>query len=293
LWSYETGARCGASPLVVDDLVVVGDDDGVLHAVGAADGRRRWIVERGFMLSTSQLAGGYILTGGYDERLQAIRPADGAAVWTWPSSDPVVSPATVIGDTVAIGGCDGKVHVISLADGKTIAQMEATAQVGAAMPWDGLAIYAVTIEGNVSRFSSPDKDGAENGEAGAWSVDWQRQYDVDASSEITHHAPQTAALAGNRLVATFADGWLRCLRSNDGHAYWQRRPGGFIGGSAVIADGRVVVGDTDGALLVLSLVDGKTLWRDVVGGRLTASPAVAEGCVVIGSSSGSIVCYGE
>ena len=287
LWSYAMEAECGSAPLISGSLVVAGDDNGVLHGVDRVTGESRWRVNRGSTLCTSQGAGEFVLTGGYDHELQAVRGVDGEAGWSWTSKEPVVSPATVMGDLLAVGGCDGKVHIVSLADGLKRAEIGLGSQVGAAMPWDGQGLYAVTIDGVISRLERAGEDGQ------VWRVAWRMDFSKPGAVNVSQHAPQTAALAGDRLVAGFSDGWVRCFRITDGRRYWERKPGGELRGSAVIADGRVLLGDEEGTLLMLSLADGVTLWKDVVGGQLVASPAVAAGRVIIGSTSGIIVCYGE
>ncbi len=304
-WSYELGARCWSAPTVAGDLVLVGDKEGVLHAVDRRSGEMRWRHSRSHELANSQVLGQLVLTGGYDDRLQALRLEDGGEAWSWQTDERVVAPTTVLGDRLVSGGCNGRISILAAADGELLEEVELEAQVGAAMPWDGRGLHVMTFDGLLSRLEmveaaegeaagdvADDSDDAERPAVGSWQTVWQVDYRQPGALVVTHHEPQSPALFGDRLVAGFFDGWVRCLRTSDGGLFWVRRPGDGIEGSVVIVGNLVLMGDSGGTFFVLSLEDGRTLWKDIVGGSLIASPAVADRRVVISSTSGTIVCYG-
>jgi eukaryotic-like serine/threonine-protein kinase len=86
LWTYEAGEGIESSAAIVDGVVYVGSLSGELHAIGLADGKRRWVyqaAEEGIGESSPAVAGGIVYFGDLGRTLHAVDAATGKAVWTF------------------------------------------------------------------------------------------------------------------------------------------------------------------------------------------------------------------
>ena len=134
LWACKTGDSVESSPLVLQGTVYVGSNDNCLYALDAAQGKLRWKYETGGKIPGAanwvKAPGGggtWILVGSYDFKLHCVDSATGRSNWVYESANYINgAPAVAEGRTV-FGGCDAILHVISLADGKQVKEVEAGA----------------------------------------------------------------------------------------------------------------------------------------------------------------------
>jgi outer membrane protein assembly factor BamB len=100
-WTY--ALRSGSSPSTLDDLVVVADRYGV-HALDAATGTRRWMVEEAWSVAAGD---GIVLCGQKSSineySLTAVEAASGEALWTVPFGASPGSPSAIAAGRVHIG----------------------------------------------------------------------------------------------------------------------------------------------------------------------------------------------
>ena len=129
-WVFKTGSAVESSPLVLDGKVFAGSTDSFLYALDLATGNLLWKYQTGDKIlgSPNWVKSGEttcVLIGSYDFKLHCVNAATGKLVWAYESSNYINgSPAVADGKT-AFGGCDAMLHVISLADGKEIKEVDA------------------------------------------------------------------------------------------------------------------------------------------------------------------------
>ncbi len=129
-WAFKTGGEVESSPLALEGRVYVGSSDNFLYALNAADGKPVWKCETG-----DKILGGpnwvksgsatLILVGSYDFKLHAVEAASGKAAWTCETGNYINGSPGVADGQAVFGGCDGLLHVIGLADGKQLKEVEA------------------------------------------------------------------------------------------------------------------------------------------------------------------------
>ncbi len=162
------------------------------------------------------------------------------------------------------GGCDGLLHVLSLADGKQVKEVEAGAYVpGSVALADGHAYFGQYE----NEFLCVDLKAGKK----AWSFH-DRDFPYLSSPAVT---PQVVVFGGR-------DKLLHCVKRQDGKALWGFATRGKVDSSPVICGNKVVVGSDDGRLYVVSLDKGKQLWSYEVGQPIGSSPAVARERIVVG-----------
>ena len=146
-----TRAFADTSPVVNDELVLVGSNDGHLYALATQDGAPRWKVGDGhWVVSAPAIADGLAIFGDDGDVVRAVTLADGSERWRGEVGGDVASSAVVVGEHVVHGAHDGKVHAWQLADGAALPPMDAGAAMFAspALTASGLLVIA-THEGRV------------------------------------------------------------------------------------------------------------------------------------------------
>ena len=147
VWYFAAGAPIEASPLVLDGRLYVGDANTNFFCLDAATGRELW--RTGFEDKVKSSANWYltaadappqILVGSYDFRLYSLDPLTGRTGWSYETGNYINGSPAVSDGFTAFGGCDALIHVVGLADGTKVREVEAGAYIiGSAAIVDGRA----------------------------------------------------------------------------------------------------------------------------------------------------------
>jgi outer membrane protein assembly factor BamB len=83
-WSFATGDRVWATPLVYEDTVYVASLDKTLYALNLSDGTERWTLEtRGALPNSPVLVEDSIWVYGFGDQIYDVDPATGEVLWTF------------------------------------------------------------------------------------------------------------------------------------------------------------------------------------------------------------------
>jgi outer membrane protein assembly factor BamB len=308
VWTFKTGGGVESSPLVLEGKVFVGSSDGWLYALEAGTGKLAWKYETGdkilgapnwVKVNASSGAGvspaaptasaavegapggrrdarpTFVLVGSYDFKLYCLDAGTGRSNWVYETGNYINGSPAVANGQAAFGGCDGLLHVISLAEGKQVKEVEAGAYIaGSAAMADGCAYFGQYE----NEFLCVDLKAGKK----AWAYH-DRNFPYFSSPAVT----QEAVVFGGR------DKLLHCVKRADGQAVWSFATRGKVDSSPVVCGNKVVVGSDDGRLYVVSLDKGKELWSYEIGQPIESSPAVARGKVVVGAGDGNVYCFGR
>jgi outer membrane protein assembly factor BamB len=153
LWAMPTKsvAYNDAAPVIAGELVLVGSNNGYLHAFARANGAHLWRVGDGdWVVSAPAIADGLAIFGDDGDVVRAVSLADGTEKWRGTVGGDVASSAVVIGEHVIHGAHDGKVHAWRLTDGTPLTPIDAGAPMFAspAVTREGLVVIA-THQGRV------------------------------------------------------------------------------------------------------------------------------------------------
>jgi len=119
VWWSRRLAAVFSSPARAGDRVLIGSDDGSLHALDAARGGILWSHALGAKVrATPAVAGGLVLAADFEGRVVAVRVADGTRVWLHELGHTVYSSPCVAGDLCVVGCHEGHVHGLSLETGE-------------------------------------------------------------------------------------------------------------------------------------------------------------------------------
>jgi outer membrane protein assembly factor BamB len=207
--------------------------------------------------------------------LHCVDAATGKAVWTH-STDNYINgtPALLPSGEVLFGGCDSFIHVLQLADGKELRQIESEAYIASSVAVaDGLGY--VGNYGNLVLAIDP-KSGA---------VLWKyrdRNFPFFSSAAVT----------ADRVIIGSRDKRLHAIDRSTGKAVWTFQTRGQVESSPVVCQDAIVVGSQDGRLYCVNLADGKERWAFDAGAPITASPAASDGVIVVGAEDGNVYALG-
>lgn len=108
-------AAIGADPAVIDGLVLVGDDDGVLWAFGLADLGQRWKTSAGPQIVTRPARhGSTVYVGSHSGELLGYRLTDGRRTWSYATGAIVGTDPLIVKDRLFEGNDAGTLYAFDL-----------------------------------------------------------------------------------------------------------------------------------------------------------------------------------
>jgi outer membrane protein assembly factor BamB len=270
-----------ASACFVNDRLYVGAHDGNFYCLDARTGKMIWSFETADKITAAASwvksprgDAVWMLVGSNDNKLYCLDASTGTKIWEYETGNIINGAPAVANGRTIFGGCDGLVHVVNVADGKKIAEVEVKDYIAATAALDGDRAY-VGHHGN--KFICVDLKER--------TIAWQygpRDFPYMAS----------AALAKETVIVGGHDRRVHAITRDAGKKAWEFRTRGQINCSPVIVGQRVLIGSDDGNLYMLNLADGSEVWSYEIGQPIVSSPAVIDGLVVIGCDDGHLYAFG-
>lgn len=128
IWSFETDGELRAAPVVSDEVVVVGDMDGVVYGRNAIDGREHWRtdLDAPTVFASPAVADGTVFVSGCDDldrtesTAVALDLATGEVQWARDFGQGGRTSVTTDGERVYVQTYDGDCHALAAATGETV-----------------------------------------------------------------------------------------------------------------------------------------------------------------------------
>jgi outer membrane protein assembly factor BamB len=292
LGPFESQHGFGCSPIVVGDLVVIGDEqDGSEARTGQAPEKPKTKRKSGTgnngPSQNSSTARALEPSGDEDGRswIVAVDARTGAVRWKTPRRSSVVSYATPCVRPTAGGGseliCDGRSHGVSgidVATGRLNWELPIFDRraVGSPILVGDLVLAACGVGGgNNTLFAirPGDRSGREP----------EVVYQIDKAS--APYVP-TPVAKGNLVFIWNDRGIVTCIDGRNGAMKWRQHIGGNFSGSPVRAGDRIYCMSAAGELIVLAAADKyEELGRNPLGEATRATPAIAGGRMYLRTDS--------
>ncbi|MEP6639291.1 MAG: PQQ-binding-like beta-propeller repeat protein [Chloroflexota bacterium] len=269
-WRYQATSSVSGNISIVGDMVFVGSDDGILHALGLSDGVERWTYKKS---ATNQpgpsVANGLVYLSDAGGAFVALDPATGQERWRSATSYNTPSSATADSSVVSFGTSDGLLIAL---DAKTGTERWSTP-----ISTTGGSVHAPAIAGGLV-YASSDKGGFVAVDAVTGTLAWR----LDTGTDQTG----TAVVAdGVAYIGASADatpgGHLRTVDARTGAPLWQVDGMHF---SPTVVGGVAYTTDTSGTVTARDTANGTERWRFQVQGTARA-PAIAAGVVYVSADS--------
>ncbi len=118
-WRAYLGAASKSTPTVAGKLLIVGSNNGRLHAYDIETGKAKWEFTAGGALTGQPLVlGGKVFAGSEDGFLYSVSASNGKLVWKYQANDPIYSTAVSDGSSIYFGSASGAFYSVSALTGK-------------------------------------------------------------------------------------------------------------------------------------------------------------------------------
>ena len=307
-WRTGTRGQPDAQVQYEDGQVLVGTHSGVVEAVDATTGDRRWrAFERPASLPSPIVGDGALYCGSRHDAVSGYDARKGDShLWYVELGGPTPGAPVSAGDTVLAGSWSGEVAGTPLheyADPPTDPMTKpdgttTTVHVDAPSPKPR---WRVDLDGPVGDFGygTPGESGTESGTtvggafagAGSRVVALTANGDVRWETDVGARVATSPAVHDGAAFATTTDGDLVSLRDRDGGVNWQTDVGSAATAPVVVTSTSptlVVVG-TDEGVVARQVTDGKEAWTAPEQSRVRGTPAVgADGTLVAADDAGVV-----
>jgi outer membrane protein assembly factor BamB len=288
LWSTRIGDGIGRQrtqlrPVITDGVVYAADYKGLLVAVDADSGRKRWEIKTDLPFSGGPgVHGGSVYLGTQDGEVRAFDAEGGAALWTAPVSSEVLA-APVAGDGIV---------VVRSIDGRIFGLDENTGQ----RTWIyDHAVPLLTLRGNSRPLirAGVVYIGYDGGEVVALKLSdgtliWEQSVvSTEGRSELERLADidgQLVYVASDLLVSSYKNR-LASLAADSGRLLWFKDIASATGVS--IDRVNLAISDRDDNVWLLDRRNGSTMWKlDSLTNRALTRPEFMGNFVVVGDYDG-------
>jgi outer membrane protein assembly factor BamB len=288
LWSTRIGDGIGRQrtqlrPVITDGVVYAADYKGLLVAVDADSGRKRWEIKTDLPFSGGPgVHGGSVYLGTQDGEVRAFDAESGAALWTAPVSSEVLA-APVAGDGIV---------VVRSIDGRIFGLDENTGQ----RTWIyDHAVPLLTLRGNSRPLirAGVVYIGYDGGEVVALKLSdgtliWEQSVvSTEGRSELERLADidgQLVYVASDLLVSSYKNR-LASLAADSGRLLWFKDIASATGVS--IDRVNLAISDRDDNVWLLDRRNGSTMWKlDSLTNRALTRPEFMGNFVVVGDYDG-------
>ena len=282
-WTHDVGSPIWADTLVSSGLVLVGSDDGALHALDANTGNERWAFRAaGAIRARPTRVADDVVFQADDGMLYRVGLADGAERWRVRVADRPTArlslgdPKTRYENTAAavatsndrlfLGTHEGHVLALDARDGARVWDVKMDDSVVASPLVSGDRIVVGSFDGRV--YALDAATGART-----WAFD-------------THAPVTTAAAAFDGTVIVGSRSYdLFALDAKQGRPIWSRYFWfSWVECPATVYKEVAYIGSSDAAALhAFDARSGRTIWRLDVGGSAWAQPVVTDTTVYEGT----------
>jgi outer membrane protein assembly factor BamB len=320
-WTFEAGAPIGSSPLVVDGVVFVGSDDGVIHALTLDTGAERWQAKLGADATASPLiAGGLLVIGDSAGTVHALDVADGSARWTLATDGPVSGAAASDGIVAVVGTTTGSAYAIDVVSGgvrwktviggsvsTSVAIADGLVFLGASPSLTALALgdgsvrwtQAISPDGRIGTptaagglvYAATGLDAADDATHGVMALDAATGEERWRFGTPTATTVYTPAVVDGRAYIVGEDHSVVALDADDGTVIWTSTTDELNEAVAAVADGLVIVAGNGGAIHALDAATGAIEWTVPYRGT-PYGPIVVGGYVLVGTNLGTLIAIG-
>lgn len=299
LWNFKTNDAIKGSPVVCDDIIVVGSVDGNVYGITLV-GKLKWKISTGNGIEASPLINaGIVYIGNLDGKVFAIEVESGRTIWTYSTEGQIMGAPNFwrpgdqergrpeegenrrVGDQesgiVIIGSYDYYLHGIDAKTGVGLWKYETDNFLnGAPAIFKGVAVFG-GCDGLLHQVYV--KDGSLK----------------DKKPVATYIAGSVAVDNWITYVGDY-DGKFTCLDLETGNKIWvfdnQDSDLPFISSPALSND-KVFIGSRDKYLYAFNKKNGELVWKVNTRGRIEASPVLVKDELVVATMQGDILFMDE
>ena len=248
-WSTILPGRIVGAPALAGSSLLVGTDDGSLHAIALPDDPaalpgRKWAPFRadGKIWSQAAVADGSLYFGTLGHSVYAVNLEDGSQRWNVPLEGAVVGTPLVLNGVVYVGSLDRSLYALDAGNGEVKWRFEGDGWFWATPVYADGVIYAATLAGSLYAL---DAQGNR-----IWSIPAGASGPIVAAPEVLEHSVVVATT--EHIVHQFS--------RLDGREEWSIGVGEQVRADMASQGDVVYLIDSDGVVHALHTAQRRELW---------------------------------
>ncbi|MBI5206784.1 MAG: PD40 domain-containing protein [Candidatus Firestonebacteria bacterium] len=273
-WKSSCKSKIKSAPIIADEILFFGNNEGQIYALGASDGHEKWKnANKKAILTNPLFYQGRLYIGSWDGALYAFMSGSGKQLWKFKTKDVISNTPVIYDNIVFIGSLDGHIYALDMRDGKELWKKNTG--------WAGTYFSPVIDKRNASIiFADNDKniyamDPANGKEKWKFSVEWPGLY-----TEMV--------LIDNVLFVPSLDGNLYSVNPADGNLIWKLNLGKFFLVNPPTVNEKIFLATEHGELISLNISDGSVNWRYKIAERIIKRPILFDDMIFLASDQGYI-----
>lgn len=252
LWKYIGQSPTYSTPLILDDLLIFGNEDGYLTALNKKTGEPRWSYNVGMnIISAPKYSTGKILFGSINYNFYAVDTM-GKEAWKFVTRRAIKSDPVVKGDVVYFTSYDGHLYALKVQNKEVVFKFpQSHNEKVAALKAEGKELQPTMIE------------------------------DLKVG-EFSYSSP---TINGDILYVGNLDGHLYAINITDGVLVFRFKTEDAVTSSPAVENGIVYFGSNDKHLYAIDANEGKRVFfRVATEGWINSSPRIDGDRIYFGSN---------
>jgi outer membrane protein assembly factor BamB len=269
-WKFTTEDEIRSSPVVYQDLALVGSYDTNVWAIELDTGSLKWRYATHGGIASSPVVDIHnklIMFGSEDNTFYAL-DTRGNISWTYASKGKIRGTARVAHDHVFFGSDDGHLYALVASNGRYLWEYDAGSPVRS-RPFVTNDLVVV---------------GAEGGDVVALELNGSRKWSFRARRGVTS-SPYVDSKEGVCYVGS-SDNYMYSVDASSGYSLWRFRTSGPILSSPSLVEDMLFFGSADGSMYAINAETSKEKWKFTTEKPIVASPLVYNGAVYFGGTDG-------
>lgn len=282
LWEFKTDYHfegVHATPIIVEDKLIVGGYDGGLYAINKEDGELIWKNKAASWIGS---------TAAYDKEtnlffvglenstikgtLAAIDAKDGKIMWEFTTQNHVPCRPSVWQDLVVFGSNDFYFYALDKRKGRLIWKYRAYGEIKGRISIDDNKCFFTCADGRV--YCIDLKTGK---------LVWKRK--------IGRFLLNHPIVCNDKVIVGSYSNQLTALDKKTGKVLWYFMTNGPIVSYPKFHDGLVYFGSRDNVIYVVEAESGILQWKFITGGMVTSSPEIYRDKLLVSSNDGYLYCF--
>jgi len=321
-WSFQTSGPVHSSPVIYDETVYIGSDDGFLYALGSRSGKERWRFQTGGGSASPAIADDAVFIGGASGWVYRLSTNTGSEEWSvFLGPGAAISAGVAVEDGVVyVGSKDRSLYALDAATGEEIWTFPTSNEIHSTPAvyngivyvgsWDG-RLYAINTEDGTQRWDFKAGDYISGDPlVSDGQVFIGGEYEVPTADDGIFHAVSpvgsaiwsfwtgeglhvsggAAAAAGVAFFGTqdwYTDDrndYMHAVSTASGQELWAYATPNSIIGTPTLEGGLIYFQDEQEFLYVLESSSGEEKWRYPTGGG-KSRPAIDDSIVYVGGGN--------
>lgn len=286
-WMFRAQALVEFPPAVAYGRLFFANNEGVMFAIGAGNGKRAWSYVSRRCVAASPAVDGKLVyetfmnappcnrkpSASLTGELIAFKVGSGNIVWR-KRIGPSESSPLVVGGAVLVGDWNGRVYAFRKRTGKLYWSTRLAGQVKSGIAVNGDRAYVGDYSGYLYAL-----------DLGSGRIIWRAKSQPRFGHTGTFYA--TPTLAYGRVYIGATDGKMYSFGATSGKLRWSQSTGGYVYSSAAVWRDRVYAGSYSGRFFAFDAATGAIRWQFKADGPISGSPSVVAGRVYFATLKGT------